>query len=112
MKRDAPLQDLGQNPIPNPGPASDQPLRVLVHTVTHLVPGGHHGERLHFILNMVCQRHWNRDFDRDQERWNAYGDQFGYDNRNCYFLVDHGVTESESLEDPPLVWYKWKGTSL
>ncbi|KAL6698027.1 hypothetical protein J3F84DRAFT_406364 [Trichoderma pleuroticola] len=93
---------------PNPLLQYPGPVRILVQTVTSLVPGNDYGQRIDHIRNIVCQYHWNRDFDWDKGRWNSYGDQFGYENRNCYFLIDHG----ESPENPPVLWYKWTGKSL
>jgi hypothetical protein len=85
------------------------PKRILVQTKTHLVPGGDYGERCYFILDRICQLHWNRDFVFGEDRWNSYGARFGYDNRTCYFLVDHG----QSIDDDvPVVWYQWTGKSL
>ncbi|KAI0431209.1 hypothetical protein F5Y09DRAFT_330513 [Xylaria sp. FL1042] len=78
--------------LQDPGKISARPLRIL------------------YMRNLICQHHWNRDFDRYQDRWNVYGHEFGYENRNCYFLIDHG--HSESPEDPPVLWYKWTGKSL
>ncbi|QYS93775.1 hypothetical protein H0G86_001143 [Trichoderma simmonsii] len=92
----------------NPPPQYPGPVRILVQTVTSLVPGNDYGQRIDFIRNIVCQHHWNRDFVWNKDRWNSYGDDFGYENRNCYFLIDHG----ESTEDPPILWYKWTGKSL
>ncbi|KAL7963054.1 hypothetical protein V8C34DRAFT_300975 [Trichoderma compactum] len=56
------------------------------------------------------KHHWNRDFDWNKDRWNVHGDQFGYENRKCYFLVDHG--ESPENTNPPILWYQWTGKSL
>ncbi|KAK0764334.1 hypothetical protein N5P37_003733 [Trichoderma harzianum] len=84
------------------------PVRILVQTVTSLVPGNDYWQRILYIRNIICQYHWNRDFDWDKDRWNSYGDDFGYENRNCYFLIDHG----ESAEDPPILRYKWTGKLL
>ena len=85
-----------------------QPIRILVQTKTHLVPGDEYAERVDRMRNLICQHHWNRDFDWNQDRWNVYGADFGFDDRNCYFLVDHG----ESPTDPPILWYSWTGESL
>ncbi|KAK4081614.1 uncharacterized protein Triagg1_2355 [Trichoderma aggressivum f. europaeum] len=93
---------------PNPPLQYPGPVRILVQTVTNLVPGNDYGQRVGYIRNIICQYHWNRDFDASKDRWNSYGDNFGYENRNCYFLIDHG----ESTEDPPILWYKWTGKSL
>ncbi|KAM6482526.1 hypothetical protein HDV62DRAFT_45828 [Trichoderma sp. SZMC 28011] len=92
----------------NPPPQYPGPVRILVQTVTSLVPGNDWWQRIVYIRNIICQYHWNRDFDWDKDRWNSYGDDFGYDNRNCYFLIDHG----ESAEDPPILRYKWTGKTL
>ncbi|KAL6836641.1 hypothetical protein J3E69DRAFT_322106 [Trichoderma sp. SZMC 28015] len=93
---------------PNPPLQYPGPVRILVQTVTSLIPGNDYGQRVDYIRNIVCQHHWNRDFDWNKDRWNSYGDNFGYENRNCYFLIDHG----ESTEDPPILWYQWTGKSL
>jgi hypothetical protein len=95
-------------PLPNPGDMSAGPVRILVQTVTHLVPGNDFAERVEYMQNLICQHHWKRDFDWDQDRWNGYGHQFAFRNRNCYFLIDHGHSEG----DPPVLWYKWTGESL
>jgi hypothetical protein len=83
--------------------------RLLVQTRTHLVPGDDYTERIRHMKNLVCQHHWHRDFDPAQDRWYAYRDNFGYDNRRCYFLVDHGQVQGGA---PALIWYKWNGQSL
>jgi hypothetical protein len=86
------------------------PKRILVQTKTHLVPGDEYGKRCYFILDLVCQHHWNRNFVFGEDRWNSYGTEFGYDNRTCYFLVDHG--QSATDDDVPVIWYQWTGESL
>ncbi|POR31237.1 Uncharacterized protein TPAR_08559 [Tolypocladium paradoxum] len=97
-------------PQEEPGDLSARPLRILVQTKTNLVPGNDYAERVEFMRNLICQHHWNRDFDWHQDRWNAYGDEFGYENRSCYFLIDH--CHGESPDNPPVLWYKWTGKSL
>lgn len=89
---------------------SMEPTRVLVQTKTHLVPGKDYDERLLFMLDLICQRHWDRDFDPDKDRWSTYGTRFGYDNRRCYFLLDHGQSLSDG--DVSVLWYQWTGESL
>lgn len=86
------------------------PKRILVQTKTHLVPGDGYDQRCLFLLDLICQYHWNRDFDPDQDRWSVYGAWFSYDNRRCYFLVDHGQSLNDN--DVPVLWYEWTGESL
>ena len=88
------------------------PLRVLVQTKTHLVLGENleadYATKVDFMKNLICRHLWNRDFDKRRERWNSHGDQFGYSDRDCWFLIDHG----DSVDEPPVLWYKWTGESL
>lgn len=44
---------------------------MLVHTTTSRVPGNGRWERVVFMRNLICQHHWNRDFDWDQDRWHS-----------------------------------------
>ncbi|KEY71903.1 hypothetical protein S7711_11474 [Stachybotrys chartarum IBT 7711] len=88
-------------------------VRILLQTLTHLVPGEDRGEKLDFIENLIAQHHWKRDFDRDQERLFLYHDDFGLDNIRCYFLIDHhGYDHTVEEEIVPVLWYKWTGQSL
>jgi hypothetical protein len=89
---------------------SAPPIRVLVQTLTHLVPGDGNYERSMFILNRICQHHWNCDFQSSKFRWAAYNDQFSFNNRRCFFLVDYG--ESEDDGSVPILSYEWTGESL
>ena len=86
------------------------PKRILVETKTHLVPGDEYGTKCHSMIHLICQHHWNRNFIFGEDRWYSYGTQFGYDNRTCYFLVDHG--QSATGDDVPVVRYQWTGESL
>lgn len=88
----------------------EPPVRILVQTLTHLVPGNDNFERTDFILNRICQHHWNCDFSVPKFRWAAYNDQFAFNNRRCFFLVDYG--ESQNDDDVPVLSYKWTGESL
>lgn len=88
------------------------PVRILVSTATHLVPGDGFFERTEFMRNLISQYHWCHDFDRDRDRFEAYNATFGYDNRKCYFLLDHGQSPDGNDEIVPVLWYKWTGTLL
>lgn len=88
---------------------SKGPKRILVQTKTHLLRGDDYGTKCYFILDLVCQHHWNRKFVFGEDRWNSYGAQLGYYNRTCYFLVDHGES---ATDDVPVLWYRWTGESL
>jgi hypothetical protein len=63
------------------------------------------------IQNKISQYHWGRDFE-DSDRFEAYNAQFGYDNRPCHFLLDHGQSPNGNDDVVPLLWYKWTGKSL
>ncbi|KAI9740965.1 MAG: hypothetical protein M1818_004571 [Claussenomyces sp. TS43310] len=86
------------------------PIRILVQTLTHLIPGRDSFERIFFILNGICQNHWNCDFKGPQFRYAVYNGRFGLNNQRCFFLVDHG--ESENDDDVPVLYYEWTGESL
>ncbi|RMJ15869.1 hypothetical protein CDV36_004475 [Fusarium kuroshium] len=99
--------------VPQPVTNSTGKVRILLQSVTHLVPGSDRGEKLDFVQNTVCQHHWQRDFDRSQERWYSRGDYFGLKNRKCYFIIDHhGQDHTIEEEEVPVLWYKWTGESL
>ncbi|KAH8685143.1 hypothetical protein BGZ61DRAFT_356160 [Ilyonectria robusta] len=98
-----------QPPVAN----STGKVRILLQTITHLVPGSDRPEKLAFIQNTVCQHHWKRDYDFAQERWYPYRDYFGLKNRKCFFLIDHhGHDHTIQEEKVPVLWYKWTGESL
>ena len=82
--------------------------RILVQTRTHLVPGNDYHEKCRLMKNLICQYHWNRDFNPAHDRWYISGATFGYPNRRCYFLVDYG----QSTDDVPVLWYRWNGEVL
>jgi hypothetical protein len=88
----------------------EPPVRILVQTLTHLVPGKDHFERSDFILNHMCQHHWNCDFSVPKFRWAAYNDQLAFNNRRCFFLADYG--ESQDDNNVPVLSYEWTGESL
>ncbi|KAF5008061.1 hypothetical protein FDECE_5644 [Fusarium decemcellulare] len=75
------------DPTPASGDPSSQlaertaPVRILVQTATHLVPGDLYPERLQRMQDIIYQYHWNRDFDHRQDRFYAHGAEFGHDHR-------------------------------
>lgn len=94
-------------------PTSESPesaVRILVQTLTHLVPGNDNFERWDFILNRICRYHWNCDFSAPKFRWASYNDRFGLNNRRCFVLVDYG--EAENDDDVPVLSYEWTGETL
>ncbi|KAK2865076.1 hypothetical protein FQN49_003936 [Arthroderma sp. PD_2] len=95
-------------PIPHPDP----PIRILVRTLTHLVPGNGNSERRMFILNRICQHHWGCDFEAPERRWSSYNDLFGLNNRRCFFLVDYGESLNGDDDAVPVLSYEWTGKSL
>lgn len=93
----------------------DKPLRVLVHTQTHLVPGNKStgfDERYQAMRSLICQHVWQREFDKFRERDWWYQCHFSKDNVECWFLVDHHGPDPTPPPDPPIVRYRWTGTEL
>ncbi|PYH35348.1 uncharacterized protein BO87DRAFT_415036 [Aspergillus neoniger CBS 115656] len=66
------------------------PMRVLVQTLTHLVPSDN------LIANGL-------------QRWYSYGDEFGYNNRVCFFLLDYGTAPNGNDEEVPIQCFTWDG---
>ncbi len=87
----------------NTSDLDDSPVRVLVQTQTHLVPGDRSagfGEREDAMVNLICQHVWQRDFDKFRERdWN-YHCHFAVDNVECWFLIDHHGPDPSPPPDP------------
>jgi hypothetical protein len=88
------------------------PVRILVSTATHLVPGSDYIERTEFLQNYISRYHWGCDFEEEDDRFDSYNAEFGFDNRACYFLLDHGQSPDGNDDMVPILWYRWTGTSL
>ncbi|VUC38058.1 unnamed protein product [Clonostachys rosea] len=86
------------------------PVRILVQTLTHLVPGENNDSKTRDFLNLVCQKHWRCDFEFPKFRWATYGCDFASDNRRCFFLVDHGRSHDDAAV--PILPYEWTGKSF
>lgn len=69
------------------------PVRILVQTLTHLVPGDSYFSRRNFLSDYICQQHWGCDYNPKIHRYSTYGAYFAFDNRLCYFLLDYGYEE-------------------
>ena len=95
---------------PNTKGNPEGPIRLLVQTSTHLVPGDGWAPKYKFMLNTMCERHFNRRFDDLQDRGSSHGGYFAYPNLRCYFLVDHG--QSSNDDEVPIIWYEWTGKTL
>ena len=63
-----------------------RPTCMLNQTKT-LVPGNNYHKGLLFLLDIICQYHWNRDCDLDQDCWGTYGARFSYDTVNVTSLL-------------------------
>ena len=61
---------------------------------------------------LICEFVWQRDFDSLRERSWYHGCDFAFDNRECWFLIDHHGPDPEPEPDPPVLWYTWTGTEL
>lgn len=87
------------------------PCRLLLETHTHLVHGDEWVKKVKFLRNIVCNSHFNRDFDPQQDRYYLEGDDFGLPSRPCYLLVDHGdkMADAKSIR---LFRYRWTGDKM
>ncbi|KAB8214143.1 hypothetical protein BDV33DRAFT_183328 [Aspergillus novoparasiticus] len=72
---------------PGPPPLQPSPVRILVQTLTHLVPSDGvagdedpYGDRLISMLDRICKHTWNVEFEPGAFRWYTCGDEFGYNN--------------------------------
>ncbi|KAF2785783.1 hypothetical protein K505DRAFT_290765 [Melanomma pulvis-pyrius CBS 109.77] len=88
----------------------EPPVRILVETLTHLVPGNGSYERTYAILHRICQHHWDCDFTVPKFRYATYNCQFAINNRRCFFLVDYGKSQND--DDVPVLYYEWTGETL
>jgi hypothetical protein len=89
-------------------------VRILVQTKTQSVPNKDkdYWDRITLMQNLICQHVWNRNYDDGRERARHRGCEFAYDNRDCWFLVDYPLTSVKPATEPPILRYKWTGTSL
>ncbi|KAL4962314.1 uncharacterized protein BDV14DRAFT_202970 [Aspergillus stella-maris] len=88
-------------------PLSPSPLRILIQTITHLIPSDElpelihphsnpYGVKINSMLNRICQLTWGCAWEPGVHRWYGYGDdEFGYNNRLCFFVVDAGTTDND-----------------
>ena len=88
----------------------DPPVRILVQTLTDLVPGSDGLDKTMFIINRICQLHWQCGYSYKEHRWSAYNDRFAFKNRRCFFLLDTGKSSND--DDVPILSYEWTGESL
>lgn len=94
----------------SPSDATD-PVRILVQTKMHLIPSNDPAIKTRFILDKVCRDRWNHSYQNSNlSHWGSYNSRFSFVNRRCYFVIDHG--EAASVDDVPVVWYKWTGKAL
>lgn len=105
------LPSLSPSPPPPPPPVTsdtspargeEHPERILVQTLTQHVPGTGFKNKFMSMFELICMHVWGHSFDPFHENVNIYGAKFGYANRRCYFMVDHGKSPTGS-EDPSLV---------
>lgn len=95
------------------------PMRVLVQTLTNLVPsdnlianGEPYGDKLLSMLDRTCKHVWDFPYEPGLQRWYSYGDEFGYNNRVCFFLLDYGTAPNGNDEEVPIQCFTWDGEKL
>ncbi|KAK1150171.1 hypothetical protein N8T08_000070 [Aspergillus melleus] len=92
------------------------PVRVLVHTVTGLVPkdlawtDNVWDDKNTSMVNRISRYHWSGAYwllKARRIRYYVYGCDYAYDDRRCYFLVDQGFTSND--EKVPILCWAWTG---
>ena len=79
--------------------------RILVRCKTAEMPGSAY-KRHSLMADLVCQKVWNRDFDKACDRLTTYG---GYTNPTCVLLIDYGPIDAE---DYIIIHFSWKASQL
>ncbi|KAH8586926.1 hypothetical protein B0O99DRAFT_602086 [Bisporella sp. PMI_857] len=78
------------------------PVRILVSTATHLVPGNSFIERIRLLQNFISQYHWGCDFKKG-DRFESYNAEFDFDNRAYYFVLDYGQSPDSNDDKVPIL---------
>ncbi|KAJ4412492.1 hypothetical protein N0V82_008761 [Gnomoniopsis sp. IMI 355080] len=95
-------------------PERPEPMRVLVRTLTHLVPGADANEKFMSMCHRISKHQWGYEFSPIDTNVIIQGGEFGYNSRPCWFLLDHGEHPTGS-HDPSLVpmkVYHWDGENF
>lgn len=95
--------------------AAPSPVRVLVQTRTHLVPGEGWQRKMAGMRNTIARHILNTDFNMDKDRMEVYNDVFAAPGYRCFFLFDHAsspVADRVADDAIPLLWYRWTGEQL
>lgn len=96
--------------------SKDAPVRILVQSMTQHVPKDQgtendvYSDKLISMLNRISRHHWNCAYMPLKNRFYTHGDEFGYNNRLCFFLVDHGTATND--DEVPMLSYEWTGQEL
>ncbi|RDW93706.1 uncharacterized protein DSM5745_01028 [Aspergillus mulundensis] len=108
--------------LPVFAPLYPSPIRILVKTLTHLVPSDGvvpdaeddlHADKLISMLDRICKHVWGCPYEPGNHRWYAHGDdEFGYNNRLCFFLVDLGTAPEGGDEDVEVRAFEWDGSEF
>ncbi|KAI9041635.1 uncharacterized protein KD926_006709 [Aspergillus affinis] len=95
------------------------PVRILVHTTTGLVPkdlglaDNVWGDKNTSMLDRISRHHWNlayQSLNLTEIRFYNHNCDYGYDDRRCFFGVDHGTTSND--EEVPILCWEWTGEKL
>ncbi|KAH8425902.1 uncharacterized protein LDX57_003643 [Aspergillus melleus] len=102
-----------RSPPPELPLPKDLPVRILVQTKTQLVPKDQdqgndvYSDKLVSMLNRISRYHWNCAYWPFENRFYTQGDEFGYNNRLCFLMVDHGTTSND--DEVLVLCYEWTG---
>ncbi|KAG8166814.1 hypothetical protein KVR01_002503 [Diaporthe batatas] len=91
------------------------PVRVLVQTYTHLVPGEARPDKLEFLRKTIAKRVLKMRHNKSTAYMHVYDDLFAIPGRQCFFLYDYASTPigDDIVDDEiPILWYRWSGDKM
>lgn len=90
---------------------SGSPLRVVVHCLSHKIPGPR-SKRTATLANIICQHQFQRNMDPGKDKIKVIGLQ-DIDGKKVRFLLESGILPATAtLDDLPILAFKWTGEEL
>lgn len=95
--------------------AAPSPVRILVQTQTHLVPGESGTEKEETVERSIRKNVLKNKYSKRNDRLYLYNDYFAVPGYHCFFLYDHALSpvgDDVTDDEIPLLWYRWSGKEL